>query len=141
MYIGAYVHNDHQELPFGVFVARSLVRGDVDVRRLLLPSGARPWDLLVRDHTLYILTDTSSPAGYTIQVLETQDLIDVTPELSVELPTFARSFEFLDDDFYFGLGAEWNLAGGSDAEDPKLSACVGWIVRARAVNGQATSHP
>jgi hypothetical protein len=43
VYIGALCHNDHQFIPFGLFVAGSLRKGSIDVQQIGLPPGSRPW--------------------------------------------------------------------------------------------------
>lgn len=107
-YIGAYQHNDHQSLPFGVYAASSLYPGRLQVKKLPLPSGHRPWDLLLNDDYLYALTAQRTQEQFTIAVLRVPlgRLDDWREVLHFNEKTFARSFEMLDGDFYFGLGCE-----------------------------------
>jgi hypothetical protein len=105
-YIGGCCHNDHQFLPFGLFAANSLEEGAVDVRRLELPADGRPWDLIVRDGRLYVLLGSPVDDGHLVRVLASDDLEDWTELLRFHASTFARSFEYLDGYWYFGLGCE-----------------------------------
>ena len=73
---------------------------------MALPEGARPWDLIVRDGIAYVLLEAPGGDGRLVQVLASTDLIEWTEVLQFTAPTFARSFERLGDDFYFGLGCD-----------------------------------
>lgn len=108
VYIGAPIHNDHQFLPLGLFAARSLAKGAPQVEQLeAVAAVGSPWDLFVRDGTLYVLTANRQENGdFRVAVLQTADLENWTQVLSFTSPAFARSFELLDDAFYFGLGSE-----------------------------------
>jgi hypothetical protein len=129
VYIGATCHNDHQFLPFGLFVATSLAEGSVDVRRAELPQGSRPWDLLVREDTVYVLLDLPHADYHTVTVLASSDLSDWREIASFRSPTFARSLEMMGVYAYFGLGCE--------TEDPQqwrqeeLHPATGRILRLR----------
>lgn len=108
VYIGAYTHNDHQFLPFGVYVATSLAAGHVQVDKISIPDEYRPWDLLLKDNYLYVLIEGRNGDKTTIRVIRSpvNKLADWSEVLHFSAPTFARSFEILDNDFYFGLGSE-----------------------------------
>ena len=103
IYIGAYRATDHQWTPFGLYAAT----GTEHIRQIHLPG--KPWDLLVKDGTLYVLsaleTKKAEPA-FTICVTGTKDLTTWERLFQFKAPTFARSFEYLDGNFYFGLGCE-----------------------------------
>ena len=129
IYIGAYIHNDHQAIPFGVFVADSLEAGETAIRQISLPAGLRPWDLLIRDQALYVLSDSASTTDRQVQVFRTQDLEKLTFALSFDVPTFARSFEILQDQLYFGLGGEWRDPEVQSVKGEQLPPCIGWILR------------
>lgn len=106
VYIGARIHNDHQFAPLGLFAARSLAEGEtqVDYVQVVADSGD-PWDLFVRHGNLYVLTSSRQNNGsYRVAVLQTSDLENWIEVLHFYSPAFARSFELLDDAFYFGLG-------------------------------------
>ncbi len=108
VYIGARIHNDHQFVPMGVFAARSLAAGapQVDTLEAVAAVGT-PWDLFTHDGTLYVLTGRRQANGsYRVTVLQTPDLKNWSQVLYFHSPAFARSFELLDDAFYFGLGCE-----------------------------------
>ncbi|MCP4402327.1 MAG: hypothetical protein GY801_34105 [bacterium] len=127
VYIGGYVHNDHQFWPFGLYSASSLKIGERDVRRLSLPRGMRPWDLLLRDTSLYVLLNGKTRTGWQVRVLVTSDLTIWTEALRFNAPAFARSFELLQGDFYFGLGSE--VRNPRDWTPDELHPATGDILR------------
>jgi hypothetical protein len=106
IYMGAYIHNDHQADPFGVYVASALERDHVRVRPVDLPTNARPWDLLVHEDRVYLLADLMGGDDQTSVVLVTDHLKRFREVLRFSSDAFARSFAVLDGDFYFGLGSE-----------------------------------
>jgi hypothetical protein len=72
-----------------------------------LPGKAKPWDVLVRNGKLYVLGVIANQTGnYTVTVSETADLAQWKELFRFQSDTFARSFEELNGDFYFGLGSE-----------------------------------
>lgn len=103
VYIGANLATDHQWTPFGLYAAEN----PYDVKKIDLPGNH--WDLLVKDGVLYVLSDVKSDTNkdmWLIRVTATRDLTAWQPLLQFESPAFARSFEYLDGAFYFGLGCE-----------------------------------
>jgi len=81
-------------------------RGARGLRRPLpLPGGALARDLLVHDDVLYALASTQPSAQSTrVHVFATRDLESFAEVCFFDAETFARSFETLNGDFYFGLG-------------------------------------
>jgi hypothetical protein len=112
-YIGAYTHNGDHYIPFGVYVASSLEEQHVQVDKIPLPDKYRPWDLLLKDGYLYVLLEDSSSDKTLVKVIRSpvNKLMDWSEVLQFSAPAFARSFETLDDDFYFGLGCEIKNSG------------------------------
>jgi hypothetical protein len=108
VYIGAYTHNDHQSLPFGVYIASSLRGGQVQVDRMPIPTSYRPWDLLLKDGYLYVLVEVQGLNKTIVKVIRSRldKLTDWGDVFQFDAPTFARSFEVVNNDFYFGLGSE-----------------------------------
>lgn len=98
VYLGAEPLIDHDWTPAGLYAARS----SSSVARLTLPGGITARDLLVRGDTLYALGSTGRGAW----VFATRDLQSWRVVLSFNVPTFARSFELLNGDWYFGLGSD-----------------------------------
>ena len=103
-----------------------------EIRRINLPGEWRPWDILVRDDTLYVLlagAPEDGKPGVIVRVLSTPDLEEWTEVLRFRSPTFSRSFELLDGYFYFGLGDTYD-----DFEDRsawRFSPATGEILRMR----------
>ena len=132
-YIGAYIHNDHQYLPFGVFAATSFDENHLDVERICLPNQYRPWDLLVSDGYLYILIEQLGTRGdgTIVKVLRSKggDPSKWEEYFQFSAATFARSFEIMDRDFYFGLGCETN--DPDHWEQKELNPSTGKILRVR----------
>lgn len=106
VYIGGYCHNDHQFIPFGVYFAKSLEKANTKVQKLALPGGEKAWDLLVNDNRLFVLLSRRQDNGQLVRVVETRNFKHAREVLRFQSATFARSFEFLDGDLYFGLGCE-----------------------------------
>ena len=129
LYIGAYVHNDHQHIPFGVYISTSLAQAKPVVHRIPLPEGAKPWDILIRKEGLYVLLDSLSGERTLVSVRHIQGRPPYKQRkiLSFPSPTFARSFELLDGDFYFGLGTG----------KKELHPATGYILRVRDVMTEA----
>ncbi len=108
IYIGAYIHNDHQYIPFGIYKVNSLKAGSVSILPIYLPENTRVWDLLVQNDTLYILLDTPNNEGTIVSVAESKDGVNWIELFKYQSTTFARSFAILNGDYYFGLGCEIN---------------------------------
>lgn len=108
VYIGAYTHNDHQCLPFGVYIASSMKGGQVKVDRMAIPESYRPWDLLLKDGYLYVLVEVKGANKTMVKVIRSRQdkLPDWSDVFQFDAPTFARSFEAVNNDFYFALGSE-----------------------------------
>ncbi|MCA1810151.1 MAG: glycoside hydrolase, partial [Lentisphaerae bacterium] len=129
VYIGSRLHNDHQFKPWGLFAADSLDPDDLRVRRLTIDVDAGdPWDLFERDGKLYVLTNSRLACGqYRATVWSSTDLEGWTPLLHFNAATLVRSFELLDDRFYFGLGVE--LDRSHSYQDCELHPDTGAILR------------
>jgi hypothetical protein len=104
LYIGSAIHNDHQHYPIGLYRASSLNY----VKQIPLESGFLPWDVMVRDGTAYVLSaQQKAPNQFIIRVQKSVNLLNWSTVLEFTRPSFARSFEYLKGDFYFGMGIEW----------------------------------
>jgi hypothetical protein len=120
IYIGAYIHNGIQSEPFGVFVTSSLEKNHTDIKRIKLPKKSIPWDILVKDKFVYLLLSKniksswffsrSDKEGKNTEVMVMRaprnNLMQWKTLFSFKSSTFARSFEMLNGDFYFGMGTE-----------------------------------
>ena len=97
---------DHDWRPLGFFAA---ARPD-SARALPLPGGALARDLVVHDNVLYVLASTQPTSRSTrVHVFGTRDLQSFAEVCFFDAETFARSFETLNGDFYFGLGCDPDL--------------------------------
>ncbi|MHB8809358.1 MAG: hypothetical protein ACYC9M_05020 [Desulfobulbaceae bacterium] len=134
LYIGAYVHNDHQFLPFGLFLGTSFKENRIAVQRICLPLQYRPWDILVHEGFVYLLVEQVGHWGQTVvRVLRAPKgkLSDWKEYLHFAAPTFARSFEILQGNFYFGLGSE--IIREKNWQQGELKPETGAIIRVRKV--------
>jgi hypothetical protein len=106
-------------IPFGLYKATDVTQA----LAIALPvAGVTPMDLIrAYDGQVYALGQTGAAGSYTNYVFASADLMSWTEVLRFAAPTFARSVEYLDGDFYFGLGT-------TRAE---LSSAAGSILRAR----------
>jgi hypothetical protein len=112
LYIAGEIYNDQQWIPQALFVANDIN----DARRVIFPNpNALPMDILVRGNTVYVLTYTKTSSGqYMNKVYKTNasDLysdVNWTELFSFKQDTYARSFEELNGDFYFGLGTDMDV--------------------------------
>jgi hypothetical protein len=104
LYIGSVTYNDHQHFPIGLYRASSLNF----VRKIPLEPGFIPWDVMVKDRIAYVLSARQdAPQQFTIRVQESVNLLNWKTVLEFKRPSFARSFERINNDFYFGMGIEW----------------------------------
>ncbi|XEC96005.1 hypothetical protein AB6A23_05405 [Paenibacillus tarimensis] len=125
LYIAGEIHNDHQWIPQGLFVATDLG----SARGVIFPNAdALPMDILVRGDQIYVLAYVKNSSRLYTNMVYKIKAKDLDKDANwIELfrfsqDTFARSFEELNGDFYFGLG--------SDVEP--LSESSGTILRVRS---------
>lgn len=103
VYIGAGETNDHQSKPFGLYVAQS----ETNIVQVPLGSGVVPYDTLTDGTRVWVLTGQKlATNSYKITVRQSTDLTNWTELFSFTAPSFARSFERHQGDFYFGLGTD-----------------------------------
>jgi hypothetical protein len=118
-FIGARQIIDHDWAPLGLFAAAQ----PDSARALPLPGGALPRDLLVHDDALHVLASTQpSPRTTRVHVFATRDLESFAELCSFEAETFARSFEMLEGDLYFGMGCDPELLQPQTGQILKLPA-------------------
>ena len=135
IYLGAYIHNNsHQSIPFGAYIVTSLEKNKVDIQRIDLPKDYKPWDIIVRDKDVYILC--YSLTNFRVSVMHAQnDTLDEWKELLYfKSISFARSFELLDGDFYFGIGTE--VDNYKNWKQDELAPDTGNILRVKKENFQ-----
>ncbi len=127
LYIGA-----GDSVPPGLFLASSLETGHPVVRRVALPDGNRPLDWVVYGNHVYVLTKAEAADGAEVRVFRFQkeDLSGRQEVLHFRAPTFARSFEILNGDFYFGLGCQVDDSRKWDRKP--LPPATGDILRVKA---------
>ena len=123
VYIGADSVNDQHWHPFAIYSA-GVIGGDPMAEKI--PIDGVPWDLLLGERHLYALTaeivEDRDTHPYLVRVWYTADLKNWQEVMHFRCQTFARSFELLDGDFYFGLGC------GTDTPWP---AQTGQILRVK----------
>lgn len=102
LFIAGQTYNDHSWLPGGLYVAEDIK----SAQKISLPEqNVLPMDTLVRGNTAYVLAYVKiSNNEYMNLVYKSDDLISWTELFRFNKDTFARSFEELNGDFYFGLG-------------------------------------
>ncbi len=120
IYIGVYKHNDHQNKPFGVYLAESLEASNVKVKAITLPEDATPRDILIEGKDIYILASAkdiyAQPVTNYVFHANTSAPETFTRYIQFQAGSFARAFELYQNTFYFGLGTEI-----ADPEDWKLT--------------------
>ena len=102
LYIGADNVNDHQWKPFAAYRA-----GRIDKAERLDISGV-PYDILVHDGAVYILTNRrdADSEQFTVVIYRSENLDEWTEVVRFPTPAPARSFEYARGAFYVGLGTE-----------------------------------
>lgn len=102
LFIGSQLDASDTRQPYGLYVAPALDQA----RLVTLPvAGAIPYDILQRGGTAYVLAAAPRPGGgFTVLVFGSADLRTWSELFRFDATTFARSFEELNGDFYFGLG-------------------------------------
>jgi hypothetical protein len=104
IYIGSYRHNDHQFYPIGVYTI-----SDSEIKSIHFPQHLIPWDILIKGAYVAILSSENNGDGTYINkvfISRVDDLEHWYELVSFQYSTFARSFEFQNGDFYFGMGTE-----------------------------------
>lgn len=123
LFIGGQVHNDHQVKPFGAYAA-SVSGKKLKVKKIELPKDVIPWDIkTIPNRKVYLLTaKQTGDQQYVNSVWESATGNGGFKEiLSFQATTFARSFEYLDDAFYFGMGTEVKDSGVFEGNSLKLT--------------------
>jgi hypothetical protein len=108
LYIGADNVNDHQWIPFAAYRADRIDQP----QKLVLPEQVVPYDILVREEGAFILANRprQNTQLFDVLVYQSSDLTVWTEVVRIELPTFARSFEYYKGHFFLGLGTNtWPL--------------------------------
>ena len=101
LYIAGMNINNIQALPLEL----RLVSPGSNDREVSLPDGETAYDFLVDGQSAYLLSSCYTRGGVINKVYRSGDLNDWQEIFSFEADTFARSFEKIGGDFYFGMGA------------------------------------
>ncbi|MDX9743944.1 MAG: hypothetical protein RBT59_09015 [Arcobacteraceae bacterium] len=131
LYLGVYKHNDHQNIPFGVYLA-SMQNNKLDVKKINLKDDYTPRDILHRDNFIYILVNQTEKNRENIKVLKfnKNDFSNYKEIIEFQYNSFARSFEEINGCFYFGIGSEikdpdaWNQNELKKETGDILKSCV-----------------
>lgn len=107
VYIAGQTYNDHQYLPLALRYGKDLE----SIVRCDLLENTLPRDILVKENYLLVLLTKEQEDGtfYNTVILASEpsaDMSEWTELFGFTTETFARSFEYLDGTFYFGLGCE-----------------------------------
>lgn len=107
LYLGSYINKDYQVFPFGVYFA-TIKENNIIVKKVKIPKYYIPRDILVRDDKFYLLISKKNKADTTIKVLiySINDLVNHQEVVFFNYDTFARSFEKVNNKFYFGMGSD-----------------------------------
>lgn len=119
LYIGGRTHNDHHFLPFGAYRASAAEDGGLAVHRLPVPPGWTPWDIAVREDSVFLLLNRQHDNQSEVAIWQAP--IDrAAPwerRAAFSTPGLARSLEVGSDGFYVAVGSE--IAGAR--ADPTLA--------------------
>lgn len=100
VYLAARITASHP-MPIGLVVAPK----SGDARAVTLPNMALPRDVTVVGDRLFVLGSRRQGPAFVTYVFETRDLSVWRELFYFRSPTFARSFEIVGSDVYFGLGS------------------------------------
>jgi len=127
-YIGAYKHNDHQAKPFGLYSA-DLVKNQLKAKRIALAEGLIPRDIIQSEGHFWLLASKQNAKGYINYILTTDmnNLSEWREYFSFEYKGFARSFEKVQQDFYFGMGSD--IASPKNWQQQELLVETGDILK------------
>ena len=106
IYLGANITNDHQSDIFGVYVVSSLEYAQVDIEKVQISKQVKPFDILIKGSNIYVLGYNVSQKEVIVLQASTKSPTQFKELLHFSSSTFARSFEMMDNAFYFGLGCE-----------------------------------
>lgn len=114
VYILGQIPNDiNWDYPVGLFWCTNVIYGN----KVNLGAGVQPWDIkanATNGNVVCVLqsvpVDTSG-TNFLVQVNATIDFSNWTQVLQFTNESFARSFEILNGDLYFGVGCTTNLFG------------------------------
>lgn len=106
VYIGVNAVNDQQSDPISLYKVTNLTSSGSDASRITLPGNAKPWDMTISNGKLFALGSIQNGSRYWITVSSTTNLNTWVEEFRFDSPSFARSFEELNGDWYFGLGTD-----------------------------------
>lgn len=108
-------------MPDALYTTSDMCRG----RKVNLPEvSSIPMDILVRNNIVYVLAYKKISSGSYINIVyKSKDLISWNEVYRFNYDTFARSFEEVDGDFYFGIGCTTDY----------ISSNVGRILRVKNI--------
>jgi hypothetical protein len=101
---GVYIAMERQQQGHPQAVGLFALMDPQNVRALELPVDGQPRAIVVDGGKLFVLTTRRVADGYDHHVFETRDLMEWRAAFRFRTATFARTFEILGGDFYFGLG-------------------------------------
>ena len=109
VFISGKTDNDHQYLPIDLRCASDIYT----VNTLNLPQDALPRDILVKNKQLYVLisvkVDNNTYRNAVLGASALSSTVEWTELFHFTGESFARSFEYLNGVFYFGLGCETDI--------------------------------
>lgn len=103
-----YIASSNYINPFSIFVGESFEKNNVRIKKIEFSYKCIPRDIIVREDKVYFLCTLKFDKIFENIVYEsTYDNLIYPKELfSFKAKAFARSFEKLGSDFYFGLGCD-----------------------------------
>ena len=115
----------------GLYIATNLASNPPNVHRVPLPEGAIPWDIRLEGEMLEVLlAQRLAPLRWRNSVWSSRDGKSWREVLNFEAVSFARSFERLGVEYYFGLGIV-----GEDNTCTAAERASGTLLRVRLGQG------
>lgn len=128
-YLGAYKYNDHQSIPFGVYEA-TLQGNKIKAKKIDLGDFV-PKDIIVKGQKLFILASKKENNFIRNSVFEynIKNATTATEIFNFKYKIFARAFEELNGDFYFGFG--YDFADENNWNEKEFPEEIGNIIKIR----------
>lgn len=105
IYIGAFLHNDHQSLPFGTYYVQILKNRPI-CKKVTIPNNYDVWDIIKKNNDIYLLSYNRMRKAVAVLHAKEDDLDSFKEYISFKSSSFARSFEYMEGIFYFSIGSE-----------------------------------
>lgn len=127
VYLASVNGGDNEPHPNGLYQivedgSSNISQAVSTAKPIILPNNALARDTLVSGSTFYVLATVGTAPNVVNYVYSSADAVNWTEVMHFSSDTFARSFEYLNGDFYFGLGGDVNASTNSTGNILRLKS-------------------